>query len=339
MARGDQITAVDYNTIRNKIVSILSTGTGQRGYGQPLFSIPINPGTEITAAQWDALRIDISNAKLHQDGTLPPAINVAQGQVIGFGAGHPNTNYDTLSEQTILAKFNIATSQAVLSTKATQSRTGTWITQLQATLTVTFNGGYTVTNQDATTFTATGADHARHFFNSGGKIRFASSRTGGTVTPQNNSWTNLLASIGTQEFGAITPAITNFYTLTNSYQTFYQLGSSSPYLNNFYRLEARCNNSGANNSTGTANIVTFRITWQDDHIALGTSSPQEKTQVGGFPTYPNVPSGPVGFGPDSVDGTFELIVSEFKAAGILLQGGFFSIASADTYSLSAISAT
>jgi hypothetical protein len=339
MARGDQITAVDYNTIRSKIVSILGTGTGQRGYGQPLFSSPVNPGTEITAAQWDALRIDISNTKLHQDGTLPPAINVARGQIIGFGAGHPNTNYDTLSEQTILAKFNIATSQAVLSTKATKSRTGTWTTQLQAILTVTFNGGYTVTNQDTTTFTASGADHARHFFNSGGKIRFVSTRTGGTVTPQNNAWTNLLSTVGTQEFGAITPAITNFYTLTNSYQTFYQLGSSNPYLNNFYRLEALCNCTGADNSTGTANVVTFRITWQDDHIALGTSSPQEKTEVGGFPTYPNVPSGPTGFGPDSVDGTFEIIVSEFKAAGILLQGGNFSIVSPNIYSLSEISAT
>jgi hypothetical protein len=148
-----------------------------------------------------------------------------------------------------------------------------------------------------------------------------------------------LSTVGTQEFGAITPAITNFYTLTNSYQTFYQLGSSTPYLNNYFRLEARCNNTGTDNSTGTANVVTFRITWQDDHVALGTSSPPEKTQVGGFPTYPNISSGPTGFGPDSVDGTFEIIVSEFKAAGILLQGGTFSITSANTYSLSEIIAT
>jgi hypothetical protein len=148
-----------------------------------------------------------------------------------------------------------------------------------------------------------------------------------------------LSSIGTQEFGAVTPAITNLYTLTNSYQTFYQLGASTPYLNNFFRLEALCNCSGANNSTGTANIITFRITWQDDHVGLGSSTPQGTTQVGGFPTYPNVPSGPTGFGPDSVDGTFEIIISEFKAAGILLQGGLFSIASANTYSLSEITAT
>jgi hypothetical protein len=313
MARGDQITAVDYNTIRSKIVSIMSTGAGQRGYGQPMFSIPVNPGTEITEAQWDALRIDISNAKLHQDGVLPSAINVTRGQVIGFGASHPNTNYDTITEQAILTKFNIAASQAVLSTKATKLRSSAWNTQLQATLTVIFNGGYTVTNQDATTFTASGADHARHFFNSGGKIRINSSRTGGSNTSQNNAWTNLLSTIGTQELGAVTPAITNFYTLTNSYQTFYQLSSSTPYSDNFFRLEALCNCTEANNSTGTANTITFRITWRDNYQDPGPPPPG-----------------------DLVDGTIDITVSELKAAGILLQGGNFSIVSPNTYSLSEI---
>jgi hypothetical protein len=318
MARGDQITAVDYTTIRNKIVSILSTGTAQRGYGQSLYSIPVNPGTQITAEQWDALKIDISNVKLHQDGVLPLIIDVSPGQVISYSSGSPNTNYDTITELATLTKFNVATSQAVLTTKATGSTAASWTTQLQATLTVTFNGGYTVTNRDATSFTASGADHARHFFNSGGKIRFASSRSGGSNTTQNNTWTNLLASIGTQEFGAATPVITNFYTLTNSYQTFYQSGPassySSGYSDNFYKLEALCNCSGTDNSTGTANTITFRITWTDGHI-------------------------PKFDGPDTVDGTFDIIVSEYKAAGILLQGGLFSIASADTYSLSAIIAT
>ena len=203
----------------------------------------------------------------------------------------------------------------------------------ESNITITFNGGYTVTNANGTTFTASGADHARHFFNSGGQIRFNSTRTGGSNTPQNNSWTNLLSSIGTQSFGAITPAI------TNSYQTFYQLGASTPYSNNFYRLEALCNNTGANNSTGTANVITFRITWADAFEPLGSATPSEKQQVGGFPTYSNITVGPTGFGPDEVDGTLTITVDEFKASGVLIQGGLFSIASADTYSISPITAS
>ena len=318
MARGDQITAVDYTTIRNKIVSILSTGTAQQGYGQSLYSIPVNPGTQITAEQWDALKIDISNVKLHQDGVLPPIIDVSPGQVISYSSGSPNTNYDTITELATLTKFNKPPLPAIVTSKGSASTSASWTTQLQATLTVTFNGGYTVTNRDATSFTASGSDHARHFFNSGGKIKFVSERTGLLDTPQNITWTNLLSSIGTQEFGAATPVITNFYTLTNSYQTFYQSGPassySSGYSDNSYKLEALCNCSGTDNSTGTANTITFRITWTDGHI-------------------------PKFDGPDTVDGTFDIIVSEYKAAGILLQGGLFSIASANTYSLSAITAT
>jgi hypothetical protein len=308
MARGTNIASVDYNTIRSGIVSILSTGFGQNGYGQKLYSMPVSPGELVTEEQWDSLRIDITNAKLHQDGVTPSIVNVSKGQVIQFGVGHPNNSYSSIINQATLAKFNIAPSRSVVSSKATKSRTGAWNTQLQATLVVTFNGGYTVTNRDLTSFTATGADHARHFFNSGGKIRINSTRTGGVNTPQNNAWTNLLSTIGTQELGAVTPAITNFYTLTNSYQTFYQRSSSTPYSNNFYRLEALCNCTGANNSTGTANTVTFRITWRDDYISPG----------------------------DLVDGTISVSVSELKASGVLLPDDVFLIRSADLYSFSEI---
>ena len=327
MARGDQIKASDYNDIRAKILSILGTGTGQRGYGQPMYSRAVTTnepsargGEIITKAQWDALRIDISNAKVHQDGTLPPIVSLEANAILYHGASHPNTNYNTIVDQAVLARFNIANSQSITENKANQTRTGSWKVRSQCTLTVTFNGGYTVTNADGSTFTATGADHARHFFNSGGKIRFNSTRTGGTTSAQNTAWTNLLSTIGTVQFGAITPEIVNFYSLTNSYQQFYQLGASTPYSNNYYRLEALCNNSGANNSTGTANIITFRITWEDAYVdPLGAE---------------------ISYTPeDAVNGTLTITVDEYKAAGVLIQGGNFTIASADTYSISSISAS
>jgi hypothetical protein len=326
MSRGQRILANEYNAIRAEVVSILGTGSAQRGYGQSIFSSAVTtnePGARggqiITKAQWDALRIDISNIKVHQDGVLPPIITLADRAIIEHGASHPNTNYNTIANQAVSARFNIANSQSVIATKATESRTGSWTDQSQCTLTITFNGGYTVTNEDGTAFTATGADHARHFFNSGGEIRFTSSRTGGTNTAQNSAWTNLLNTIGIQRFGAITPAITNFYSLTNSYQTFYQLGNSTPYSNNFYQLEALCNNSGSNNATGTANVITFRITWIDGYVDPGPLGPPFTT--------------------DEVDGTLTITVDEFKAAGSLIQGGNFSIDSANIYSLSAITAT
>jgi hypothetical protein len=303
-----RIAAIDYNAIRNKIVAILGTGVGQQGYGQPVASSGLFAGNNITKSQWDLLRYDLVNARVHQDGVSPSIVTISSGDVVGYGAGYPNTNYDTIAEQSILNRFNIGAGQSVLSlaTMAGEtatgviSRTGSWSTQSQCVLTVTF---------------AT-ANDARYFFNSGGKIRFTSSRTGGVTSAQNTQWTNLLSTTaGTINFGAQTPAAVNFYTLTTSYQQWYTVSASSPYAANFYRIEALCNCTDPTNTNGTASVVTFRITWGDSYLDVDPSPPG-----------------------DLVDGTLSLTVEEFKAAGSLIPSGSFSITS-PSYSISAITAT
>lgn len=301
MASGDQIFALDYNTIRNKVASVLNTGSGTRGYGQTMVSSGIFSGNIITKAHWDNLRYDIINAYLHQTGVLPSIVAVNSGDFIGFGAGYPNNNYDTIAEQLILNRFAIGSGQSAVSSVATQSRTGSWATRSECTLTVTFAS----------------ADQARYFFNSGGKLRFTSSRTGGAATAQNNSWTTTLnTTVGTVEFGGITPSVVNFYSLTTGYQQVYQAGSSGIYTPNYYRIEALCNCSGANNATGTANVVTFRISWNDGYVDSGAE------------ILPD----------DVVDGTLTISVNEFKAVGTMTPSGTFSITSPG-YSLSGISAS
>ena len=159
------------------------------------------------------------------------------------------------------------------------------------------------------------ADHARYFFNSGGKIRFFSERTGGTASGQNTSWTSLLSSVGTVEFGANIPVIENFYTLTNAYQTIYQLGSTPYYSSNYFKIEAK-NLEVADNSSGGASTLRFLITWQDDYTDGGPPPPG-----------------------DNIDGTLSLAVTEYKAADNT-GTGTFKIESPTTYNLiSAISAT
>jgi hypothetical protein len=303
-----RIAATDYNAIRNKIVGILGTGSGQQGYGQPLSSAAVFAGNNITKNQWDLLRFDLVNAKVHQDGVLPSIVTISSGDFIGYGAGHPNTNYDAIAEQAILNRFNIGAGRSVLSlapmtgetAPGVISRTGSWTTQSQCTLTMTF---------------AT-ANDARYFFNSGGKIRFTSSRTGGTTSSQNTQWTNLLSTTaGTINFGAQTPVTVNFYTLTTAYQQWYTVSASSPYAANFYRIEALCNCTDPTNVNGTASVVTFRITWGDSYVDVDPSPPG-----------------------DLVDGTLSLTVEEFKASGSLIPSGSFAITS-PSYSISAITAT
>ena len=297
MTTGSNITAAGFVTIQNKAESLLGTGAGTRGYNQTVLSSDVFTGNQITRAQWDLLRTDIVNILYHQNGAVPDIATVNVGDVIQFGAGRPNSNYDTLLETAAANRFQIAASQSVVTSKGTATYTSSWSSSAQFTLTVTFST----------------ADQGRYFFNSGGKIRFNTSITGGTATAQYNAWFNFLNSIGIRSFGADTDPLVNYYTLTNSFQTYYQGSLSTPYSANNYRLEARTNVS--NNSEGTATVLTLRVTLTDAYTDLGLPAPG-----------------------DSVDGTLTISVEELKAAGTLFPSGSFTITS-PVYSLSSITAS
>lgn len=252
MAIGNQIEDTDYNALQDKVQALLGTGSGSRGYGQPVPSADVFQGNTITKAQWDALRNDILSVRVHQDGTTPVLASIASGTPINFAI---ISNYSSVLDVADANRFNIGPGQSVVSTKATQTTSSSWSTQAQAVLILTFAN----------------SNDARYFFNSGGKIRIIGSRSGGSSTSQNNAWTNFLANIGTISFGAATSVFVNFYDLTLSYQTFYQTGLSTPYSANFYRLEAACD--VASNTAGTATQVQIRITLRDDYVDPGTPAP------------------------------------------------------------------
>ena len=295
MTLGTNVFAAQYVAIQNKAESMIGTGSGTLGYGQTVQSSDVFNGNTITKAQWDLLRYDIVNIRLHQDGVIPNIVTVNVGDPIGFGAASPNSNYDTLLETALANRFKIDGSQSVISSKGTATYSTAWSTSVSLTLTATF---------------ATSAQ-ARYFFNSGGKIRLSSSLTGGSGSQQYNAWVQFLASAGIQSFGADTNPLINYYTLTNSYQTYYQGSLSTAYSANYFRLEAKTD--VADNSTGTATVLTIRATLADDYVDLGPPAPS-----------------------DSVDGTLSIDVTELKAAGSLLPSGSFAITS-PVYSLSAIS--
>lgn len=292
------INASDYNLIRNKILQILGTGSGTSGYGQVVQSSDVAPGNLITADQWNLLRADIVNIRLHQTGAVPTLPSIAKGQPIVLSAAAPNFGFDTVLSGAFTDRFNIGTGRSLVSTGISQSRTGSWSVQSQCVATVIFGS----------------ADLARFFFNSGGKIRITSSRSGGSSTAQNNAWSNLLTAIGAREFGGNISLPSHFYKLTNSYNdnVFYTINSSTPYSANFYELAAKCN--VANNNTGTATTIDFRITWRDNYVDPGSPPPG-----------------------DLVDGTLDVQIQELKATGSLIPSGSFSITS-PSYSITSITA-
>jgi hypothetical protein len=300
MTTGSNIAAADYVTIQNKAESLLGTGSLTRGYGQTVQSTDVFTGNAITKAQWDLLRFDVINIRLHQDGVLPNIVQVNVGDPIVYGGSNPNTNYDTLLETAIINRFQIANNQSVITSRGTATTSSAWAASASAVVTVTFSN----------------ATDARYFFNSGGKIRIAPTLTGGSATAQVNAWRNILTTVGTRSFGADTDPFVNYYTLTDSYQTYFQSSLSTPYSANNIRFEARTDVS--NNSAGTATVLTLRVTLTDNYVDPGPE-----------------PSPPPG---DSVDGTLSMAVSELKASGTLAPSGSFTITS-PLYSLSSIALT
>ena len=303
MASGDIISATDYNTIQTKINSVVGTGSGSFGYGQTVNSSQVAAGNTVTKTQWDALRYDVVNALLHQTGVGPTITTVNVGDVIRYGAANPNFQYNTLADTATSNRFNIGSGRFFTQVLQTTSRTASWTAAVSTTATVTFNT----------------AEQARFFFNSGGKVRFTSSRSGGSSSSQNNSWSNVLTTAGTQAFSASGTSV-NFYNLTSTYQTYYLVSSSSPYSANTYRIEASCNVS--NNSSGTANVLNFRITWSDAY--------RDPDAVAGRPESLNPPT-------DVVDGTLSLTIDELRATGSVQPSGTFTITGPASSTLNSIS--
>lgn len=313
MAEHDLVKTIDYNSIRTKILAVLSTGSGTYGYGQVMASSYKLDHEKVSQTDWDNLRFDIVNAIVHQSGSAPSITDIQEGQLISYGN---NTAYDTLADQAATNRLNLGTGQFLTqaATSATKTWSGSttptvWLNQIECTFTVTFNS----------------SNAARWFFNSGGEVRIQTSRSGGTSNQQNNAWGTLLTTAGMQIFASQSPTSgyspmngQNFYRLTNAYQTYYSISSSVPYNANSYALQAKCD--VADNSSGTATTLYFRVVMTDGYVDPGDN----------FMDSPRTDEG--------VDGVFTITVTEKVATGTMLPSGSFTITS-PTYSATAITGT
>lgn len=110
------ISVSDYNAIRTNINNVMGVGSGSTGYGQTVNSSAKTANDIVDQDDWDLLRYDIVNARIHQTGSAFSATTSAGGTtttmtfltasvgfliigmaVFGIGNGHPivNTVYIT----------------------------------------------------------------------------------------------------------------------------------------------------------------------------------------------------------------------------------------------------
>ena len=296
------ILASDVNAIRQKVSQVLGTGNASKGYGQTIYSTDVSSGQVIRKTQWDALRFDIVNIFQHQQGTIPAITQVNIGDLVSDQSGYALRNYDYYAGIATDNRFDVATGEYGITSIDNKTTSSTWSNSASATLTCTFST----------------SDEARYFFNSGGKIRITTTFSpSASPTQQSNAWNLFLSNIGEKDFAGNLIAATGFYTLTDTYQEYSQTSNSTPYSANYYQLAAKCD--VADNSNGTAKVVTIRITLNDAYVD------------------PDVATGNVEPPGDLVDGTLTMVAEEIKAVGVLQPtGNAFSITS-PTYSMSAIS--
>jgi len=299
------ISANEFNIVRNKVNTVLGTGGGtgvaqaSRGYGQPLNSSGLAANQLVSQRDYDLLRFDIVNARVHQIGTGVSLIDVNEHQLISVSAINP---YDTTitTADTDAERFKVASGQFLTDSGTSTAREWsantsptTWRTEINAIVRMTFAN----------------ANQARWFFNTGGEIRINSTRSNpasrSADTAQSTSWTTLLNLVGTEAFGGIYPAISsggvtrtaqngfNFYNLTNSFVQFYRRDNTTPYTSNRYILEARTD--VANNNNGTATWLEIRIRFVDAYVDPPGANP------GAHPPE------------DNVDGIFTIAVTEKRA--------------------------
>ena len=156
------------------INSILGTGSGEFGYGQSGGLPAVTAGNEVEATSWANLLTRNSTLASHQGTSITAISNPSGGDII--------TAYAALSAN-ITATYNGKLNAAASGSDASVS----------SVTTTSWNTSSVLTK----TFTFASRNQLRYFFNAGGLIRLSWSRTGGTGSSQNTSWTNTLTAAGT----------------------------------------------------------------------------------------------------------------------------------------------
>lgn len=287
MAVGEIITAARYNSMQAKAIAVMGNGSGTLGYGQRPVSTSVALTNTVNAIHMQNLKSDLTKAYIHQVGSLPTLTSIVTDDDITDAV---YVEYETVSNFVYLEsnRFSIDVSQATTENKLTSQRTSQWggASQPQTVrheFTVTFAGGYTVVNADGTTSVATAADHRRHFFNSGGEIRFSAQLSNLSPSAKVIDWQNLLQSMGTIRFNYTTVAASSGlssslgnFDLTNTYQTIYTKSGTSVYTDNTFVIKAK--------GQQTSGIITFLIEFTDD-LSNNVDEPVEGTLTTSITQY------------------------------------------------------
>ena len=279
---GATILDDEYNAFVNNSSSpfgynhFAGTGSAQYGLGQSAIST-VSAGGTVNASQWNALMTGITNVANHTNDTMTSRSAVSSGDTVAILSAVAS-DLATLAAS-VAGGSTSATALTTSSAKQTSDSSSTW------------TGAHTV--EHSVTFSD--ANKMRHFFNAGGKIRVAKSRTGngatgGGATTKDSNWTNLYAALGNIDIASqastrsgsgetlTTNGLANgFHDISTSYVHLIRLTeATSPYTANYIDVHVKLNAS-----VGSATIMTVKTTANDgaadDTYTSGNTSSVDAT--------------------------------------------------------------
>lgn len=292
----DPITTV--NTVYGDLYSGDTGVNADKGYG---VTTPgpnsVTSGQLVTALQWNNIFSRLTQVCQHQGtaiGDVVSSVNI--GDIItaydAAGSGLLNVANNAYNN-----RLNIAFSNATITSGGSlgsSQRTTSW----SAAATIEWNF----------TLSFGSYDNARHYFNSGGQIRFAGSLTGYSAKDTNTNIDNMLTGLQTMIFDTQQMLAGNgegeavgVYDLTDTYQTLlYREPAGYPDDNVRIRGRWATDTAGTSGAAiGTSGIIQFSVQFNSsgsggDPDGTLTMEVDERRSTGVFnkssPTYNNITS-------------------------------------------------
>ena len=261
-ASGDLILDDHYNTFAtgnadgtaNHAVANINTvwgvGNGDKGYGQTTTLAAVTAGETVTATQWSTLLGRLNSILTHQSGSGSGITAPTAGNIIEV-LSNLSTNVTTAFNNRL--NFNSTRGTTLTGTEQDASWAST-----------------TTTRQFIVNFNS--ADHARYFFNAGGRLSLVLTPVNFSANSKEINWANLINAVGTIHLDAysstrtgtgetvtINGLSTGYWELTTSNTTLLRLTeATSPYTANYINISARVSGAaGANGGLGTQVIFTI----------------------------------------------------------------------------------
>ena len=251
---GQTIGEAEYTTLRSGINLVMGTptgtGTAAAGYNQTTTTAPaVSPGDKITAANWDALRSDVTKAYTHQVGSAPTLTNV------GVSTGITKAIHDQLETVVNFVKnannrFSMASNQKTLVSLSyfpdgTQDWNGTLIHDVN--------------------LVWPNANTAKAFFNAGGNIGMNTSLGYSGDEAKTLDWQSIVEDAGPIVLGANgvtrpglqtggTLVSDGFYDLDSTERNILSDTGTNPYSENDYQIKVRAITNG----------IRIRMYYRDD---------------------------------------------------------------------------